>query len=140
VKAIYAGLAILLAVCALQYFPVIILVTSAYQTAKDMNANYDAMADLLQSIEYFLKRLDIYAQVSHNPVLDEMVVKITLELLSAFALVTKELKQGKLSESIDSILVDVLPYSMQCRTFWKKPFWREGRQGSTASARSTDSR
>jgi hypothetical protein len=102
-----------------------------------MNASYDAMADLLESIEYFLKRLDIYTQVSHNPVLDEMVVKITLELLSAVALVTKELKQGKLSESI---LVDVLPYSMQCRTLWKKTFWREGRQGSTTSARSTDSR
>jgi hypothetical protein len=102
-----------------------------------MNASYDAMADLLESIEYFLKRLDIYTQVSHNPVLNEMVVKITLELLSAFALVTKELKQGKLSESI---FVDVLPNSMQCRTFWKKTFWREGRQGSTTSARSTDSR
>ena len=102
-----------------------------------MNASYDAMADLLESIDYFLKRLDIFTQVSHNPVLDEMVVKITLELLSAFALVTKELKQGNISESI---LVDVLPYSMQCRTFWKKTFWREGRQGGAASARSTDSR
>ena len=125
-KAIYCTLALpsYLLYVPFSTFHMIILVTSAYQTAKDMNASYDAMADLLKLIEYFLKRLDIYTQVSHNPVLDEMVVKITLELLSAVVLVTKELKQGKLSESI---LVDVLPYSMQCRTFWKKMFWRDGR-------------
>jgi len=103
-----------------------------------MNASYDAMADLLESIEYFLKRLDIYTHISHNPALDEMVVKIILELLSAFALVTKELKQGQSSESI---LVDVLPYSMQRRKIHKETFfWREGRRGSTASARPTNAR
>jgi len=75
-----------------------------------MNASYDAMVDLLELIEYFLKRLGVYTQISHNPALDEMIVKIILELLSAFALVTKELKQGQSSESI---LVDVLPYSTQ---------------------------
>ncbi len=84
-----------------------------------MNASYDAMADLLESIEYFLKRLDIYTHISHNPALDEMVVKIILELLSAFALVTKELKQGQSSESI---LVDVLPYSINTENFGKKLF------------------
>jgi hypothetical protein len=99
---------------------VIVPVTSAYQTNKDMNASYDAMADFLESIGYFLKRLDIYTQISHNPALDEMVVKIILELLSAFALVTKGLKQGQSSESI---LVDVLlPCSINTEIFGKKLF------------------
>jgi hypothetical protein len=84
-----------------------------------MSASYDAMADFLESIEYFLKRLDIYTQISHNPTLDEMVVKIILELLSAFALVTKELKQGQSSESI---LIDALPYSINTEIFGKKLF------------------
>jgi len=48
-----------------------------------------------------------------------MVVKIILELLSAFALVTKGLKQGQSSESI---LVDVLPYSINTENFGKKLF------------------
>ena len=98
----------------------IVLVTSTYQTNKDMDASYEAMADFLESIEYFLKRLDIYTQISHNPALDEMVVKIILELLSAFALVTKGLKQGQSSESI---LVDVLlPCSINTEIFGKKLF------------------
>ena len=32
--------------------------------------------------------------------MNEMVLKILVELLSTFALMTKEIKQGKLSESI----------------------------------------
>jgi hypothetical protein len=48
-----------------------------------------------------------------------MVVKIMVELLSTLALVTKELGQGRFSKSI---VVDVLPYSMQRRRFHKKPF------------------
>jgi hypothetical protein len=78
-----------------------------YQTAKDMNANYDALVDLLDSIEHFLGRLNIYTQIPHNPALDEIVVKIIVELLSTLALVTKELKQGR---SSGSVLVGGLPY------------------------------
>jgi hypothetical protein len=78
-----------------------------YQTAKDMNANYDALVDLLDSIEHFLGRLNIYTQIPHNPALDEIVVKIIVELLSTLALVTKDLKQGR---SSGSVLVGGLPY------------------------------
>ena len=102
-----------------------------------MNASYDALVDCLESIDHFLSRLDIYTKIPHDLALDEMVVKIMVELLSTLALVTKELGQGRFSKSI---VVDVLPYSMQRRRFHKKPFWTEGRRGSTASARPTNAR
>jgi hypothetical protein len=65
-----------------------------------MNASYDALVDLLESIEHFVMRLDIYTYIPHTPALDEIVVKIIVELLSTLALVTKELKQGRTSKSI----------------------------------------
>jgi hypothetical protein len=61
---------------------------------------YDALVDLLESIEHFLNRLDIYTKIPPTVAMSEMVVKILVELLSALALVTKEIKQGKPSESV----------------------------------------
>ena len=65
-----------------------------------MNASYDALVDLLESIEHFVMRLDIYTHIPHTPALDVIVVKIIVGLLSTLALVTKELKQGRTSKSI----------------------------------------
>ena len=103
-NAILAGIAILLAVCGLSVVPVYPRDIHMYQTARDMKASYDALVDLLDSIETFLMRLDIYTQIPHTPTLDEMIVKIMMELLSTLALVTKELKQRRLSKPV---LVDV---------------------------------
>jgi hypothetical protein len=69
-----------------------------------MNTSYDALVDLLESIERFLRRLDIYTQIPHNLALDEMVIKIMVELLATLALVSKELKQGR---SREYVLVDM---------------------------------
>jgi uncharacterized membrane protein len=67
---------------------------------KDANDSYDALANLLESIEHFLIRLDIYTKIPPTVAMTEIVVKILVELLSTLALVTKQIKQGKLSESI----------------------------------------
>jgi hypothetical protein len=55
---------------------------------------------LLESIAHFLDRLEIYTEIPPTEAMNEMIVKILVELLSALALTTKETKQGKLSESI----------------------------------------
>jgi len=89
VKAMHAGLTILLA------------------TAKDATATFDPLVDLLESIEHFLSRLDIYTRIPPTPVMDDVVVKIMMELLSTLALATNELKQGRASESV---LTDMSPY------------------------------
>ena len=61
-----------------------------------------ALADLLESIGHFLNRLEIYTEIPPTEAMNDMVVKILVELLSTLALTTKEIKQGKLSESIVS--------------------------------------
>ena len=91
-----------------------------YQAAKGMNASYDALVDLLESIERFLMRLDIYTHIPHTPALDEIAVKIIVELLSTLALVTKELKQGRMSKSTP--IEEVPPYSIHAEKFAKKLF------------------
>jgi hypothetical protein len=55
---------------------------------------------LLESIGHFLNRLEIYTEIPATEAMNEMIVKILVELLSTLALTTKETKQGKLSESI----------------------------------------
>ena len=65
-----------------------------------MADSYDALVDFLEGIEHFLKPLDIYTEISPTPAMYEMVVKIMLELVSTLGLATKELKQGRSSESI----------------------------------------
>ena len=71
-----------------------------YQTVKGVTDSYDTLIDLLESIEHFLNRLEIYTKIPPTHAMTEMVVKILVELLSTLALVTKQMKQGRSSESI----------------------------------------
>jgi len=100
-KAIQAGLAILLDVRAVLNFiyrsPGDVCVI---QSAKGIISNCDALVNLLESIEHFLNRLDIYTRIPPTPAMDEIVVKILVELISTLALVTQELTQRRSSESV----------------------------------------
>ncbi|KAF8467477.1 hypothetical protein DFH94DRAFT_600255, partial [Russula ochroleuca] len=62
---------------------------------KGVSADLDALVDLLESVEHFLKRLNIYTKVPPTPAMTEIVVKIMVELLSTLALVTKQIRQGR---------------------------------------------
>ncbi|KAH9990933.1 hypothetical protein BJV77DRAFT_566061 [Russula vinacea] len=62
---------------------------------KGVSTDLDALVDLLESMEQFLKRLDIYTKVPPTPALTEIVVKIIVELLSTLALATKQIRQGR---------------------------------------------
>ena len=62
--------------------------------------SYDGLVDLLESVEHFLNRLDIYTRIPLTVPMTEMVVKLLVELLSTLALATKQMKEGKSSESI----------------------------------------
>ena len=70
-----------------------------HQTANGVKTGYDALLELLESIEHLLKPLDIYTQIPTTPAMDELVVNIMVELLSTLALTTNELKQGRSSKS-----------------------------------------
>ena len=65
-----------------------------------MGTSYDALVDLLESIEHLLRPLEICTEIPLTPTLNEMVVKIMMELLSTLALVTKEINHGRSSESV----------------------------------------
>jgi hypothetical protein len=67
---------------------------------KDVNASYDALLDLFNSIGNFVQRLEIYTKIPLTTPMKKMVIQIIVELLSTLALATKEIKRGRLSESI----------------------------------------
>ena len=72
------------------------------QAFKGVSTDFDALADFLESIELFLKRLDIYTNVPPTPAMTEILVKIMVELLSTLALVTTQIRQGRQSEFVFS--------------------------------------
>ena len=98
--AIQAGLALLLSVCASLSSYMNRCDSRVHQAAKGMIDSYGALLDLLESIDHFLKRLDIYTKIPPTPAMDEILVKIMVELVSTLALATKELKQGRPSASV----------------------------------------
>jgi hypothetical protein len=58
------------------------------QTVRDVSA-LDPLVDLLESIESFLRHLDICTKVPHTAAMTETVVKTLVELLSILGLATK---------------------------------------------------
>ena len=140
VKAILACLAILLDVC-----PSLVIEfmrrwsgdVRGIQSAKGTISNCDVLIDLLEPIEHFLNRLNIYTLVPATSAMNEIVDKILVELVSILALVTKKLKQRQSSESV---LADVLLCSPPRSQFCNEFFQGEGHQGSPGETRPTDAR
>ena len=56
------------------------------------------LVNLFESITVFLHRLDIYIKIPPTAAMTEIVVKIMVELLFAFALAAEQMKQGQLGE------------------------------------------
>ena len=61
------------------------------QAAKYVIASYDAVVDIFECIENFLRRLRIYTDIPLTPAMSEVVIKILVELLSVLALATKQI-------------------------------------------------
>ncbi len=101
------------------------------QAAKAMTS-WDALIDLLESMEQFVSRLRIYTEILSLPsAMVEIMVNIMVELISTLGLVTEKLKQHRPSESV---LADVLPYSARRSQFYKELYRGQGHQGSPAKA------
>jgi hypothetical protein len=75
-------------------------VIQIYQAAKDVSASYDALAELLEKIEQFMNRLEIYTKVTLERAMAELIVKILVQLLHVLGLVTKEIRRTPLSKSV----------------------------------------
>jgi hypothetical protein len=119
-KAIYAGFSVLLAACLFPLFLRAYLCNIlVFQTVKDVSV-CDLLVELLESIESFLKHLDIYTKIIPSVAMAEIVVKTLVELVSILALATKFIKQGQLGEFL---LANGLPDSMRPREICKETFW-----------------
>ena len=74
--------------------------TERIQAAKDALASQGALVDILERIENFFRRLETYTEVPTTEAMKDIIVKIMVEVLGIFAIVTKEMKQGRASELI----------------------------------------
>ncbi|KAH9166455.1 hypothetical protein EDB89DRAFT_218772 [Lactarius sanguifluus] len=72
--------------------------------ANGVSSSYDALVDLFECVGNFLKRLRVYTDVPLTPSMTEIVVKIMVELLSAFALATEQIKQGRFKKFAKKLL------------------------------------
>ena len=70
-----------------------------HKAAKNVSASYDALVELFGSIERFISRLNIYTNIPLTPALTDVVIKLLVEVLSTLAMATRQVKQGRLSES-----------------------------------------
>ena len=66
-----------------------------------MDANDDVLIDIFVRIEGFFKRLELYTEVKPTATMTDVIVKIMIEILSIFAIATKEIKQGRSSKHSD---------------------------------------
>ena len=70
------------------------------QTTNGVITSYEVLADMLESIELFVKRLRKYTETSHSmPEVDEVLVKLMAELISTIVLVTRKLNKRRFRES-----------------------------------------
>ena len=68
------------------------------QAAKDFRANQNTILDIFERIETFFRRLEVYTAVKPTPEMMDMMVQITVEVLSILGTATEEIKQGRMSE------------------------------------------
>ncbi|KAH9007447.1 hypothetical protein EDB84DRAFT_219794 [Lactarius hengduanensis] len=76
-KAVFTGIGVLLA------------------AAKDVRASHDDLVDLFERIQFFLKRLGVYTQISPTKGMVEILAKIMAEVLSILSIATKEMQQSR---------------------------------------------
>ncbi|KAH9177267.1 hypothetical protein EDB89DRAFT_2240064 [Lactarius sanguifluus] len=76
-KAVFTGIGILLA------------------AAKDVRASHDALVDLFERIQFFLKRLGVHTRISPTKDMVEILVKIMAEVIGILSIATKEMQRSR---------------------------------------------
>jgi hypothetical protein len=98
--------------------------------------DYNALADLFYSIGHFLHHLEIYTEIPPTVSMNEIIIKILVELLSTLASTTQGLRQGKLRESVvvegDYCLIREMQKT-SLRSFLARRKWRRWSKGWTDS-------
>ncbi|KAH9028044.1 hypothetical protein EDB83DRAFT_2555175, partial [Lactarius deliciosus] len=72
--------------------------------AKDVVASQDALVDIFERIEGFFRRLETYSEVPTTEAMKDTIVKIMVEVLGIFGIVTKEMKQGRAKKYLKKLV------------------------------------
>ncbi|KAH9019311.1 hypothetical protein EDB83DRAFT_2556005 [Lactarius deliciosus] len=78
--------------------------TEPTQAAKDVDASHDALVDIFERIENFFRRLETYTEVPTTDAMRDIIVKIMVEVLGIFGIVTKEMKQGRAKKYLKKLV------------------------------------
>jgi hypothetical protein len=68
------------------------------QAAKDVQKSHETLIDIFGRIESFFRRLEIYTQVRPTTEMIDTIIQIMVEVLTILGIVTKEMKQGRISK------------------------------------------
>jgi len=74
------------------------VLTVNLKAAKEVSDDFDALIELFGHFERYLRRLQVFTRIP--PALGEILVEIMVELLGVLALTTRQIKKGRLSESV----------------------------------------
>ena len=90
--------------------------------------NQHALIIIFERIENVFKPLEEYAEVPRTGAVKDIVVKIMVELLEIFAIMTTEIKQGQASELAHDYMLAVVDRGseMSLENFFKKLIGRKG--------------
>ncbi|KAF8487429.1 hypothetical protein DFH94DRAFT_678453 [Russula ochroleuca] len=66
--------------------------------AKDVRADEDTLIDVLERMESFFRRLEIYTEVPATTEMMDTIILIMVEVLSILGIATKEIKQGRMKK------------------------------------------
>ncbi|KAI9457890.1 hypothetical protein F5148DRAFT_339228 [Russula earlei] len=69
-----------------------------------VSSSYDALSDLFDCVSNFLNRLNIYTKIPLSPMISDLIVRIMVEVLSVFALATKQINQGRFKKFAKKLL------------------------------------
>ncbi|KAH9009445.1 hypothetical protein EDB84DRAFT_1195860 [Lactarius hengduanensis] len=72
--------------------------------AKDVAASQDALVDIFERVESFFRRLEEYSEVPTTEAMRDTIVKIMVEVLGIFGIVTKEMKQGRTKRYLKKLI------------------------------------
>ncbi|KAF8267871.1 hypothetical protein EI94DRAFT_1254932 [Lactarius quietus] len=107
VNVLYAFSSVLGAGLGLVFSPANVIFSGAgvlLSAAKDVIASQDTLIDIFERIENFFRRLETYTEVPTTEAMTAIIVKIMAEVLGIFAIVTKEMKQGRAKKYLKKLI------------------------------------
>lgn len=107
--------------CVSSFFAYQVILISECQAADGVSASYDDLLELFNCLGNFLKRLHIYAGLSLDPFMMEIVAKIMVELISILALSKKHINRGRLSKQ--AIILMKRPPLKVSQNILQKNYW-----------------